>query len=55
MYGFDSSNPRHQFGFVVLNFSPLGIPLILGTPLVLAADLLSNQLRANAAKSVVDK
>lgn len=38
MYGFNSNNAGHWFGYAVLYFSPFGFPMIIGTPLVLIFD-----------------
>ncbi|OFX06215.1 MAG: hypothetical protein A3E78_15070 [Alphaproteobacteria bacterium RIFCSPHIGHO2_12_FULL_63_12] len=45
MYGFDQDNWRHMFGYIVLYFSPLGVPVILGTPFVLLMDVLRRPWR----------
>lgn len=45
MYGFDTDDLGHWFGFFILNFSPFGLPLILGTPIVLLLDFLRKPWR----------
>ena len=40
MYGFDNTNWRHQFGYFVFFMSPLGLPLLVGTPFVFLSDLI---------------
>ena len=45
MYGFDADDPGHWFGFFILYFSPFGLPLILGTPIVLLLDFLRKPWR----------
>lgn len=45
MYGFNSNDAGQWFGFVVLYFSPFGLPMIIGTPLVLVFDLLRKPWR----------
>jgi len=49
MYGFDSSNWQHWMGYVTLFFSPLGFPLVLGTPVVALADVVRRPWRLHGA------
>lgn len=39
MYGFDRTDGGHRLGYFMLVFSPFGIPLALGLPVVFLADL----------------
>lgn len=45
MYGFNSNDAGHWFGFFVLYFSPFGLPIIIGTPLVLVFDFVRKPWR----------
>ncbi len=45
MYGFNSDDAGHWFGYVVLYFSPFGLPMIIGTPLVLVFDVVRKPWR----------
>ncbi|WP_128892766.1 hypothetical protein [Erythrobacter sp. HKB08] len=45
MYGHDPEDPMQQFGFVLLLFSPIGLPLLAGLPIVLLARILSAIIR----------
>lgn len=38
MYGFDGNDPWQVAGWFVLVFSPFGLPLLVGAPLVLLID-----------------
>lgn len=38
LYGFDANDPRQMVGYVILGYSPLGLPTALGAPAVLALD-----------------
>lgn len=47
-YGFDPTNPAQKVGYLILVFSPIGLPLLAGAPFVLIFDLvvsLSRRLR----------
>jgi hypothetical protein len=48
MYGFDQQNWAHWFAYMTLIFSPLGLPVLLGTPIVFIADLLRRPWRARS-------
>ena len=43
MYGFDNTNLKHQVGYFTFYLSPLGIPIILGLPIVGVFDLIRRQ------------
>lgn len=40
MYGFDADDPRQMMGYITLFYSPLGLPVAFGAPVVLVLDLL---------------
>jgi len=46
MYGFDNSNLSHQLGHILLVFSPVGIPFILGFPPIMIFDLFRKPWRS---------
>ena len=45
MYGFDRTDAGHWFGYIVLFYSPLGIPVIIGAPIALISDLVRRPWR----------
>ena len=45
MYGFNSNDAEQWFGYIVLNFSPFGLPMIIGTPLALVFDFVRKPWR----------
>ena len=49
MYGFDANDQGHWFGFVILYFSPFGLPLVLGAPVVLLLDFMRKPWRRGDA------
>lgn len=38
MYGFDANDPRQMAGWWLLTYSPLGLPILFGAPVVLVVD-----------------
>ena len=40
LYGYNPDNPRQYAAYVVLVYSPIGLPIIVGLPIVLIADTL---------------
>lgn len=49
MYGFDGENWAHWLGYATLYLSPIGLPLVLGIPLVLIADIVRRPWRHAAS------
>jgi hypothetical protein len=47
MYGFDAANWLRWLGYVTFVFSPFGLPLLFGTPVVVVADLLRRPWRTS--------
>lgn len=39
LYGYDASDPGQMWGYWVLFYSPLGLPTVVGPPVVLLVDL----------------
>jgi hypothetical protein len=51
VYGFDNTNWAHWLGYLTLFFSPFGLPLVLGTPVVLVSDIVRRPWRGHQAKA----
>lgn len=46
MYGFDRESASHWFGYYILFYSPMGLPLLLGSPVLLVVDAIRKPWRS---------
>lgn len=50
MYGFDAADPAQMFGYLAFLYSPIGLPTLVGIPLLLVAELVWAASRPKASE-----